>query len=77
MSSAFVQSVWTVIVFVVFIGIVVWAYSSRRKADFDKAGRMAMDDDKPLSQSDRKANGSNMNHSNISAAANNGSNIEE
>ena len=31
----------------VFIGIVVWAYSSHRKADFDKAGRIAMDDDKP------------------------------
>jgi cytochrome c oxidase cbb3-type subunit 4 len=30
---------------VVFIGIVIWAYSKRRKTDFDQAGRIAMDDD--------------------------------
>jgi cytochrome c oxidase cbb3-type subunit 4 len=47
---------------VVFIGIVVWAYSSRRKADFDEAGRMAMDDDKPAKKAGNNAtnnNGSN------------------
>ena len=44
MSVAFVQSVWTVIAMVVFIGIVIWAYSKRRKTDFDQAGRIAMDD---------------------------------
>ena len=49
---SFVQSVWTVIAFVVFIGIVIWAFSSKRKADFDKAARMALDDDKPLSSSE-------------------------
>ncbi len=66
------------IAFVVFIGIVIWAFSSRRKSDFEKAGRMAMDDDKPLKESEmRKGGGSNMNHSNLSAAGNNGSNIEE
>ncbi len=51
MSVSFVQSVWTVMAMVVFIGIVVWAYSSRKKADFEQAGRMAMDDDKPVSDS--------------------------
>ena len=35
----------------VFIGIVVWAFSRRKKADFEKAGRMAMDDDKPVNDS--------------------------
>ena len=45
MSVAFVQSVWTVIAMAVFIGIVIWAYSKRRKTDFDQAGRIAMDDD--------------------------------
>jgi cbb3-type cytochrome oxidase subunit 3 len=29
----------------VFIGIVIWAYSNHRKADFEQAGRIAMDDD--------------------------------
>ena len=55
MSVAFVQSVWTVIALVIFIGIVVWAFSKRKKADFDRAGRMALDDDKPVKESMKKA----------------------
>lgn len=46
----------------VFIGIVIWAYSKRKKADFEEAGRMALDDDKPVQNSINKAaaeNGSN------------------
>ena len=39
---------------VVFIGIVIWAFSHRKKADFEKAGRMAMDDDKPVTDSMNK-----------------------
>ena len=46
--SSFVHAIWTVIVFVVFIGIVLWAYSSRRKKDFDEASRLVLDDDKPV-----------------------------
>ena len=49
MSISFVQSVWTVIAFIVFVGIVIWAWSGKRKTDFDKAARMALDDDKPIS----------------------------
>ena len=30
-----------------FVGIVVWAYSSRRKRDFDEAARLPLDDDDP------------------------------
>ena len=55
MSVSFVQSVWTVIALVIFIGIVVWAFSRRKKADFDRAGRMALDDDKPVKESINKA----------------------
>ena len=45
--------IWTVIAFVVFIGIVIWAWGSGRKAEFDKAARMAMDDDdKPISNNE-------------------------
>ncbi|MCK4704236.1 MAG: cbb3-type cytochrome c oxidase subunit 3 [Gammaproteobacteria bacterium] len=46
--SILVQTIWTVVAFVIFIGIVIWAWGSGRKADFDKAARMAMDDDKPI-----------------------------
>lgn len=50
--SIVVQTIWTVVAFVIFIGIVIWAWGSGRKADFDKAARMAMDDDKPISNSE-------------------------
>ena len=46
--SVIVQTIWTVVAFVIFIGIVIWAWGSGRKADFDKAARMALDDDKPI-----------------------------
>lgn len=49
--STTVQIIWTVVAFVIFIGIVVWAWSGGRKAEFDKAARMALDDDEPISNS--------------------------
>lgn len=53
MMSSLIHSIWTVLVFIVFIGIVLWAYSSHRKKDFDEAARLVLDEDKPLS-SDNK-----------------------
>jgi cbb3-type cytochrome oxidase subunit 3 len=50
---------------VVFIGIVIWAYSRRKKSDFEQAGRIATDDDKPVTDSMNKA------------ATNNGSKLTE
>ena len=41
--SSFIHSIWTVIVFVVFIGIVWWAYSSSKKKDFDEAANLIFD----------------------------------
>ena len=38
----------TVLTFVLFIGIVWWAYSDRRKIAFDEAARIPLDDDLPL-----------------------------
>ena len=43
--SALIHSIWTVVLFIVFLGIVVWAYSSGRKKDFEEASRLALDDD--------------------------------
>lgn len=51
--SPLIHSLWTVILFVVFIGIVAWAYSGRRKKDFDEAARLALDDDENESEDDR------------------------
>ncbi len=49
MDVSFLLSLWTVIAFVIFIGIVIWAWSGGRKNDFEKAARMALDDDESVS----------------------------
>lgn len=49
MNAVTFQSIWTVVAFVFFVGIVFWAWSSRRKNEFDEAARLPLDDD-PLSE---------------------------
>lgn len=50
MNVSFLLSLWTVIAFVIFVGVTIWAWSGGRKNDFEKAARMAMDDDKPVDE---------------------------
>jgi cytochrome c oxidase cbb3-type subunit 4 len=50
-----IQSVWSIVIFVTFIGIVLWAYSSKRKAAFDEAARLPFDDEVPVSSNDPAA----------------------
>lgn len=45
MSPAIFHSIWTVALLVLFIGIIIWAFSSRRKQRFDAAARMPLEDD--------------------------------
>ncbi len=40
-----VDSVMTVVLFVVFVGICLWAYSGRRRESFERYARMALDDE--------------------------------
>jgi cytochrome c oxidase cbb3-type subunit 4 len=49
MNATVLHSIWTVIAFVFFVAVVLWAWSGRRKKDFDEAARMALDDDKSVS----------------------------
>ena len=39
------RSIITVVAFVTFIGIVLWAYSDRRKQAFDEAARLPLEDE--------------------------------
>jgi cytochrome c oxidase cbb3-type subunit 4 len=41
------RTIFTMLVFFAFIGIVAWTYSSKRKDAFDEAARLALDDDEP------------------------------
>ena len=39
------HSWWTLALLVIFVGIVIWAYSGKRKKDFDEAARIPLEDD--------------------------------
>ncbi|RTL48469.1 MAG: cbb3-type cytochrome oxidase subunit 3 [Rhodocyclaceae bacterium] len=41
------RSIFTVVTFIVFVGIIWWAYSSHRKQAFDEAAMLPFDDDEP------------------------------
>lgn len=47
MSFTLIQALWSIVVLVTFLGIVFWAYSSKRKSDFDEAARLPFDDQPP------------------------------
>ena len=45
MNYGLIHSVWTVLLFVLFIGIIVWAWSAKRKRGFDEAARLPFEDE--------------------------------
>ena len=45
MDLSVFHSIWTVVLFVLFIGIWAWAWSGKRKPGFDAAARLPLDDD--------------------------------
>ncbi len=49
MTSGTLSGILTIAAFLAFLGVVFWAFSPRRKADFDSAARLPLNDD-PLAQ---------------------------
>jgi cytochrome c oxidase cbb3-type subunit 4 len=47
MNMGLIHSVWTVLLVILFLGIVFWAFSGRRRQSFDAAARLPLDDDVP------------------------------
>ena len=45
MSPVIFHSFWTVALLILFIGIVIWAFSSRRKRGFDEAARLPLEEE--------------------------------
>jgi len=45
MNYVLFHSIWTVVMFALFIGIIVWAWSAKRKKQFDDAARLPLEDD--------------------------------
>lgn len=44
----------TLLLMLLFIGIVVWAWSSRRRGTYEKAARMPLEDDSPKETKERQ-----------------------
>ena len=40
-----IHGIWTALLLIVFVAIVVWAYSARRRDSFDRAARSVLQDD--------------------------------
>ena len=40
-----IQVVWTVVVMIIFLGIVFWAWSGRRKESFDEAANIPLEEE--------------------------------
>jgi cytochrome c oxidase cbb3-type subunit IV len=47
MDQTLMHAIWTVLLFVLFVGICVWAFSRRRKDAFDAAAQLPFDDEHP------------------------------
>jgi cytochrome c oxidase cbb3-type subunit 4 len=45
MSIGIIHSVWTLLLLVIFLAIVIWAWSGRRKRSFDEAARMPLEEE--------------------------------
>lgn len=47
MNAGNLSGVMTILAFVAFLGVVYWAFGAKRKADFDAAARLPLEDDQP------------------------------
>lgn len=47
MDAGILRGLYTLFMFVAFIGIVWWAWSARRKQDFDAAANLPLESDRP------------------------------
>ena len=56
MDVSIVQSVWTLVVLVLFVGIVIWAWSGKRKQEFDEAANIPFHEDDASAEKTSKEN---------------------
>ncbi|WP_417704086.1 cbb3-type cytochrome oxidase subunit 3 [Pseudomonas sp.] len=60
MDIGMIRGIGTAVVFIAFIGVVLWAYSSKRKSSFDEAANLPFaDESKPESKRDQDSSRSN------------------
>ncbi len=54
MDQGIIGSIFTVIVFIAFVGVVYWTFSSRNKTKFEEAANLVFDDDKDQTTKDKQ-----------------------
>lgn len=54
MDTTTLHSIFTVVAFLTFVGIVVWAYSGAMKSRFDAAARAPFEEDDELTDGERR-----------------------
>jgi len=54
MSIATFHSIWTVVLFVSFFGVVWWAYSGHRKSRFEEDANLVFGDEQPSTTQENK-----------------------
>ncbi|MES2820039.1 MAG: cbb3-type cytochrome c oxidase subunit 3 [Pseudomonadota bacterium] len=59
MDIGTIRGIGTALVFIAFIGLVLWAYSSKRKSNFDEAANLPFADDPTPSMRDEQSARSN------------------
>ncbi|ARU88674.1 cbb3-type cytochrome c oxidase subunit 3 [Pseudomonas sp. M30-35] len=59
MEIGTIRGIGTAVVFVAFIGLLLWAFSSRRKSDFDDAANLPFADEPKPSERDEQSSRSN------------------
>lgn len=59
MDIGTIRGIGTAVVFIAFISVVLWAYSSKRKSNFDEAANLPFADDPKPSGRDEKSSRSN------------------
>ncbi len=57
MDIGLIRGLVTLFVFLLFIGIAFWAYSARRKQDFDNAASLPLTEDRPVENKNASLNG--------------------
>ena len=45
MTSGMLSGIMTILAFIAFLGVTFWAFSPKRKKDFDSAARLPLNDD--------------------------------
>ncbi|MDN4501474.1 cbb3-type cytochrome c oxidase subunit 3 [Alteromonadaceae bacterium BrNp21-10] len=59
MDQITLSSIFTVLIFAIFIAIVMWAYSKKSKASFEEAANLIFDDEIKPSASAKQKSGDN------------------